>query len=76
MSTIRENMRQPRRRDRRETIEHGVIYGLFFAAFLIAAVFGRLTDLVTRRRSQTPHRSIVREARESAGATVPYVFMG
>jgi hypothetical protein len=65
----------PRKRTRRRKgVEFGLVYGVGFTVFLFAAAVARPVRLLTGKR--TDRRSIIQEARDSAGATIPYAFMG
>lgn len=59
---------------RRKGVEFGLVYGVGFTVFFVAAAVARPVRLITGRKSD--HRSIIQEARDSAGATIPYAFMG
>jgi hypothetical protein len=66
-----------RRRQRRgRSVEFGFIYAISFAVLLVAVVVRRLLSVVLWRKRQSPAVSIFKEAREAAGATVPYAFLG
>lgn len=65
-----------RRSKRQQRVEFGVLYALCFPVLLVAVIVMRLVDLVLRRERDEPVRSIIREAREATGATIPYAFMG
>jgi hypothetical protein len=59
------------------SIEYRVLYALGFAVFFLIAVVRRVLP-IDRLFRGVPRRkvSIVHEAREATGATIPYVFMG
>jgi hypothetical protein len=61
---------------RNQRVEFGIIYAVSFPVFLAAVIFKRLFDFVTWRKRDEPAASIFKEAREAAGSTVPYAFMG
>jgi hypothetical protein len=65
-----------RRPKRGQSVEFGLIYAISFIVLLAAVVVRRSVGLVTWRKRNGPDVSIFKEARESAGATVPYAFMG
>jgi hypothetical protein len=62
---------------RRGGVEFGLLYAIAFTIFLVAAVVSRLVGLLTWRRTpDARRRSLVQEARDATGATIPYAFMG
>jgi hypothetical protein len=66
----------PRRRaKRRNTTEFGLLYAVGFVFFLATTIVGRVARLFTGRRGE-PRRSIIQEARDTTGRTIPYAFMG
>jgi hypothetical protein len=73
--TLVEGARASRRRD--ERIEFYLLYACCFSVFLVAVVIRRL--LVVSGLMSVPtgaQLSVVKEAREAVGSTIPYVFMG
>ncbi len=66
-----------RRRSRRgQRVEFGLIYAVSFIVLLPAVVVMRLVSALMLRKRTGPAPSIFKEARELAGAAVPYAFMG
>jgi hypothetical protein len=63
-----------RRTRRRHGVEFGLVYGVGFTVFLVAAAMARPVRLLTGKGRD--RRSILQEARDSAGSTIPYAFMG
>lgn len=68
----------PRRKSRRRGgVEFGLLYMLAFTIFLLAAIATRILRLLTwQRTGDGRRRSVLQEAREATGATIPYAFMG
>jgi hypothetical protein len=59
------------------TLEYRLLYALGFSIFLVIAVVRRILPLDRLfRGAPRPQRGIVREARETTSATIPYAFMG
>jgi hypothetical protein len=66
-----------RKAERRDSIQYWIIYAIGFAVFLIAESVMRLAAALRLvRRDRINRKSIINEARASAGATIPYAFMG
>jgi hypothetical protein len=67
--------RAARRRD--ERIEFYLLYACCFSIFLVAVIVRRAMVLAGMVEAPSgPKLSVVREAREAVGSTIPYAFMG
>jgi hypothetical protein len=66
------------KRIRKDAIEYRLIFAASFIVFLIAAVAERLMPWrwLLNRRPGTQGRSVLGQARESAGICTAYAFMG
>ena len=64
-----------RKRINRGGIEYRLVYAIGFSVFFVTALTSRAARTLTLRR-RNDGRSIVQEAREATGATIPYAFMG
>jgi hypothetical protein len=77
MSGLSYTSHSSRRQARRgQGIEFRLIYALSFVVLLAAVIVMRLVRLLTWRNTAQSSPSIIQEARDAAGAAVPYVFMG
>ncbi len=61
---------------RDQRVQFGVIYAVSFVVLLAVVIAKRLFNLITWRKRASSTVSMFKEAREAAGATVPYAFMG